>query len=179
MTLTEVLIALALMALVVAPLYGSIRSAFGREALEQQRADREAQLRLVSSLIADDIRELAPSSERTSSPSEELVLEFTDSSGAVQRISWVVVGDELRRRVSDGTSVRSDVVMLEGLDVTNPLFRYWGADAGEIVRAPELASCSVRVTVDLVVSSANGETSDRSFDVAHRVPNTEAEPCAP
>lgn len=181
MTLTEVLIALALMALVAGPLYSSIRAAFVRDAVEQQRADREAQLRLVSSLIADDIRSGAPSNKRAGAASQELSLEFVDDRGDLQRVFWVLVGGELRRQELDGatSSVRSDTVFLDRVETDGPLFRYWGADGREITDADTIASCAVRVSVDLVLASTNGDVSQRTFDVAHRIPNSEAEPCAP
>lgn len=180
MTLTEVLIALALSALVIGPVYGVIRTGFAQDEVQVEQTERETQLRVVWSLMSDDIREGAPSNKRAGAMAEELSLEFTDDRGQLQRVFWVLNNGELRRQELDGATsgVLTDQVLLENVKVDGALFRYWASDGSEIVDGTQVASCAVRVTVALVTVSPNGELSSRTFDVAHRLRNSEAEPCS-
>lgn len=178
-TLSEVLIVLALSAIVAAPIYAVLQSGLRTERAQSQQLEVEAQLERVAVRLEDDVREGVPSARRAGEPATELAILRSETSGAQSVILWAVEGDELRRRSYDLSTGRlvTDVVLLEGLSGTSPVFRYWELGGGELAPNADLIyRCSERITVALEVE-AGGTAAGRTIDVTHRADNSEAPAC--
>ena len=177
-TLTEVLVVLALSAMIMTPLYVVLLSGYRTERTQSERVDVESQLERVAVRVEDDIRSGYPSDRRTVSAADELVIGRVLDDESVQIVVWAFDRDELTRRAIDAASgkVTSDVVLLQDIDGDSSGFRYWAADGTELKPSwtDGIVRCAVRVTVDLQTNVADA---GRSIDVAHRTRNPEAEPC--
>lgn len=178
-TLSEVLIVLALSALIASPIYVVLQSAFRTEQAQGRQLEIEAQLEQVTGRMEDDIRAGVPSEKRAGEPATELAIWNTDPKGDVSLVLWSIEDDLLRRQLYDmGTGrIVSDVVLLDGLAGEGRVFRYWDSSGAEIKPAADLVfRCAVRVTVDLQIRDGTVEA-QRTIDVAHRTENVEAPSC--
>jgi hypothetical protein len=171
-SLAEVLIVLTLMAAVATPLFMVLQSGFRTERAQSDQFDLDMQLALVVDRFETDIRTGLPAADSVvGSPSQQLALSASLDDGSQRLVVWSLDVDDLRRRAVDPTSgaVVSDVVLIEDVAPTGPIFRYWDEDGGEISPSAvtRIMDCSVRVTVDLVALRGSA-TSTRVLDVAHR-----------
>ena len=178
-TLTEVLVVLALSAMIMTPLYIVLLSGYRAEQAQSDEVDAEAQLERVAVRIEDDIRSGFPSERRTLSAADELAIGRLDNE-SLQIVLWSFADGELRRRAIDASTgkVVSDVVLAENIDGDRSGFRYWAADGTELepTWTEGIVRCAVRVTVDLQ-TKLDVADAGRTIDVAHRITNPEAEPC--
>lgn len=177
-TLTEVLVVLAISALVVPSLYFAVVAGFRQEREQAAGHDAEQQLQFVAGLLRDDIRASWPSDIRSGSASDELSIEHLADDGSLMRTFWFLDGTSLIELVTEGDSglVVSRLAMLEDMQTTGQMFRYWTADGGEITDGLNIAACAVRVTVLLRVAP-EGADRETSFDASHRLRDPEAEAC--
>ncbi len=180
-TLTEVLVILTLTAAIAMPLFIAVQSAFRSERAQSQEIDLDRQLAFVVDRFETDVRSGAPAADRAGGPlAEHLAVSRVDDTGSEQLVTWSVDGGSLRRTASDPATgaVTSDVVLVEDVAVSGPVFRYWEATGVEIAPSSvdRIVGCSVRVTFDLR-SSSGGADSQRVIDVAHRSNPRESSSC--
>lgn len=179
-TLTEVLVVLALTALIASPLYLVLQNAFRNERTQTQQLDGEAQLERVAGRLEDDVRSGLPADGQIGSPADELAIQHLEEGGSERLILWTVDGSDLARREVDVGSgaVISDVVLLEDVAPVGSMFRYFRSTGLEIppTSGAQILDCAVRVTVELRTMSGTVETS-RTVDVSHRLPNPGAASC--
>ena len=174
-TLTEVLVVMAISALLLPTLYLAIASGFRQERSQEANLLAETEIQAVDDLLAGDIRSSWSSEKVWSTTAQSLNLEYFDERGERIWIFWYVDGSSLIRVVMDadsGTTLFKEE-MLRNLKVEE-VFRYWTAQGTQITE--DLASCAARVTVDLR-SVADDSDVTTTFDIAYRQRNPEAEPC--
>lgn len=175
-TLVEVMVVMAISALVVPALYMAIASGFRQDAQQEIASVAEADVRRVSTHIRADVQQSWPVDDGRGNGDTQLMLEFFDDDGTRTSIVWFARGDALVRRVTKPLSNRtvSELTVLEGL-ASAPSFTYWTAQGTEII-GQNIANCSVRVTVEFATSDERGGAAT-SFDVTHRLRDPEVEPC--
>lgn len=174
-TITEVLVVMAISALVIPTLYLAIASGFRQERSQEANLLAETELQAVASLLAGDIRSSWSSEEIWSTASQSLNLEYLDERGERMWIFWYVDGSSLIRveMFADSGTTRSNEEMLVDLEV-DEVFRYWTNQGNQITE--DLASCAARVTVDLRSVDDDSDVAT-TFDIAYRQRNPEVAPC--
>lgn len=174
-TLTEVLVVMAISALVVPSLYLAIVSGFRQERSQEADLLAETELQAVAALLTDDIRTSWSSEKIWSTPAQSLNLEYSNERDELVWIFWYLDGSSLIRVEMDPVTGRtlSKEEMARNLKVED-VFLYWNGEGRQIQE--NLASCAVRVTVDLR-SVADDTDVTTTFDIAYRQRNLEVDPC--
>lgn len=177
-TLTEVLVVMAISALVLPSLYVAITAGFRQERAQDAQLTVDAQLGFVSRLITDDIQEHWISEERDGDASAFLSLEGLDARGSATRTIWYVDGSTLVRLVTEGEDDRvvSKEAVLEPVTSDESTFRYWTADGNEVTPERISPSCITRVSVSLI-TAIDEAVAETTLQVALRASDPEASPC--
>lgn len=185
-TLAEVLVVLTISALIAVPLLMVLQQSARSERSQSERIDRGLELDRVLTQLQNDVRAgaAAPALVGGRSLDAALPLVHQRAEGGEDLILWAVVGDELRRRVTDRQSgaVISSATLLTDVTDDDPWFQYFDQNGGALPTVGNdvaLANCTVRIraVVSLGLSSA---VLSREVEAAHRSPSVAeegADPC--
>ena len=185
-TLAEVLVVLAISALIAVPLLTTLEQSARSERSQSERIDRALELDRILTQLQNDVRAgvVAPTLSGGRSLDGALPLLHHRSGGGDELVLWAVVGDELRRRVTAQPSgaVISSATLLSDISGSGPWVLYLDQDGDTLSTVDNdeaLTNCTVRIRVALTLELSSTVLT-RQVDAAHRSPaavDEGAEPC--
>lgn len=175
-TVAEMLVVVAIGAVISAALLGVLQSAVTVERHIDDRSTATAELERLFTSIGHDIGAGLPAVATISPPDADvLAIEVIDELGAATTVHWILGGGELRRVVLDTTTgtIVSDATVSDRV-LTSSSFAAYGA-AGTVLdnRTGEArrALCTTRYRIELSLPGSDADVSDsRDLAVSRRTP---------